>query len=147
MEEKKLYDKYLEGNHWENHPTIYAERFSELLKQNNFKGEVIDFGCGNGRDVNCFNKKGFISRGIDNNSDNLALAKNSFPSLKFEFQDIENLNFRNSSVDTGFMINVIHYLDKNKAFREVLRVLKPGAYFFIHFNLEIKDSDGECHGI
>ena len=59
MQEQQLYDKYSEGKHWENHPIIYAERFSDFLKQKNFQGLIIDFGCGTGRDVDFFSKKGF----------------------------------------------------------------------------------------
>ena len=59
MEERKLYQKYSAGRHWGKHPTIYAESFSEFLKENNFEGLIVDVGCGNGRDVKVFSKLGF----------------------------------------------------------------------------------------
>jgi 2-polyprenyl-3-methyl-5-hydroxy-6-metoxy-1,4-benzoquinol methylase len=59
MKEQKLYDKYLDGRHRENHPTIYAERFIDFLKKNIFDALIVDIGCGDGRDVNAFSKEGF----------------------------------------------------------------------------------------
>ena len=46
MQEENLYQKYFNGRHWESHPTIYAESFIEFLKSQNFKGLVVDIGCG-----------------------------------------------------------------------------------------------------
>lgn len=142
MQSEKLYKKYSTGRHWEQHPTSYAEHFSIFLKQNNFKGQIVDIGCGNGRDVNFFSKSGFNVSGIDYDKKEILLAKNNFPSLKFEVKNIENLDFQDNSVDAFFMINVIHYVDKEKTLQEIFRVLKSKGYFFIHFNIEITDKNG-----
>lgn len=142
MENKKLSSKYQEGKHWEKHPTVYAERFVKFLKEKDFNGTIIDLGCGNGRDINVFTKNGFNALGIDNSEKEIKLAGSNFPNCKFEVQDIENLKFEDKSVNAFFMINVIHYVNKEKALKEVYRCLKPGGYIFIHFNLEITDKDG-----
>ena len=142
MQERKLYEKYKPYSHWQNHPTSYAELFSNFLREHKFKGTIIDAGCGTGRDINFFNQYGFDARGIDISEENIKTAKESFPNSKFEIQEIEHLKFDDNSVDAIFMINVIHYLKKEKAIKQIFRVLKPGSYFFIHFNLEIIDKDG-----
>jgi len=141
MKEKVLYEKYNSGKHWENHPTIYAERFLDFLKERRFSGLLIDLGCGSGRDVNFFSKNGLDVKGIDLDEKEISLAKKNFPEICFEIQDVEKLSFVDKSIDYIFMINVIHYLDKEKAIKEVYRTLKDGGYFFIHFNLEIKDNN------
>ncbi|MCX6751029.1 MAG: class I SAM-dependent methyltransferase [Candidatus Pacearchaeota archaeon] len=142
MNERKLYKKYHPGKHWENHQTIYAESFLKFLKQKNFSGVVVDLGCGNGRDVNFFSKNGLNVKGIDLDEEEISIAKKNFPGLCFELQDIEQLTFEDDSVDAFFMINVIHYLNKEKSIREISRKLKKKGYLFIHFNLEIKDNRG-----
>lgn len=141
MENKLLLDKYKKGRHWEKHPIVYAERFVKFLKDKKFNGMIVDFGCGNGRDVDVFIKNGFDSAGIDVSKDEIKLAQSNFPNCKFTVQNIENLNFKDNSIDSIFMINVIHYVNQEKTFDEISRVLKPGGYVFIHFNLEIVDKE------
>ena len=143
MQSKSLYQKYSDGRHWENHPTLYAESFAEFLKKQNFEGLIVDVGCGNGRDVEVFSKLGFNALGIDNVSKEIEDNKKKFPELKFEIQNAENLKFDDNSVDAFFMINVIHYVHKEKAIQEIFRALKPRGYFFIHFNIEIIDKSGK----
>lgn len=138
-----LFKKYSAGKHWESHPTAYAESFAQFLKDKKFDGLVVDVGCGNGRDVDVFSKLGFNALGIDNSEEELALAKKSFPNLNFELQNAENLKVKDNSVGACYMINVIHYLDKEKAINEVFRALKPKGYFFIHFNISIIDKNGK----
>jgi len=142
MKSIKLYKKYADGRHWAKHPTIYAETFANFLKNNKFKGLVIDIGCGDGRDVNVFSKFGLDAVGVDCSKKEIKSTKEKFPDLKFDVQEAENLKFKDNSVDACFMINVIHYTDKPKALQEVFRVLRPKGYFFIHFNIEITDKDG-----
>jgi SAM-dependent methyltransferase len=142
MKEKVLYEKYSSGKHWENHPTIYAESFLKFLKQKSFSGLLVDLGCGNGRDVNFFRKNGLNVKGIDINEKEISIAKKNLPDLCLEIQDIEKLAFTNNSIGAFFMINVIHYIDKGKSLKEVYRKLKKKGYFFIHFNIEIKDNKG-----
>ena len=143
MQSKSLYQKYSDGRHWENHPTLYAESFAEFLKEQNFEGLIVDVGCGNGRDVEVFSKLGFNALGIDNVSKEIEDNKKKFPESKFEVQNAESLNFVDKSIDAFFMINVIHYVHKEKAIQKIFRALKPRGYFFIHFNIEIIDKDGK----
>ncbi len=142
MEEQQLFDKYQEGRHWENHPTVYAERYAAFLKKQDFEGLLIDVGCGNGRDVAVFQENGFNTLGIDYSPKEVAIARSKYPNSKFEVQNVETLNFEKNSVGAYFMINVIHYVKKQKGLEELLRTLKPLGYLFIHFNLEIIDETG-----
>lgn len=142
MESEKLYEKYNDGRHWERHPTVYAETFVNFLKENNFNGQIVDTGCGDGRDVNVFSQAGFDVLGIDNSEKEITVARKKFPKLNFEVQNAEQLSFKDNSVGAFFMINVIHYLKKEEAIAEVYRTLKPGGYFSVHFNMEIRDKSG-----
>lgn len=143
MQEEVLFEKYNNGRHWEKRPTIYAEKFVDFLKEKNFNGLIIDIGCGNGRDVNVFTQASFDAWGIDYLQKEIDIAKNKFPQISFEVQNVESLEFEDNSVDAFFMINVIHYVEKIKAMKEILRTLKSKGYFFIHFNIEIVDKAGK----
>src|SRR3989338_2809865 len=139
MESEVLYNKYLKYKHWEKHPIIYAAKFAEFLKKHNFNGLIVDIGCGNGRDVNFFNESGFEVKGIDYSKEQIKNNKKNFPELIFEIQNVENLKFKKNSIDAFFMINVIHYVNKEKAINEIFKTLKSRGYLSIHFNIKIKD--------
>jgi len=143
MEHQKLFDKYSEGRHWEQHPTIYAERFAEFLASRQFLGVLVDLGCSTGRDVAAFHQQKIKTIGVDISEEEIEKAKEKYPSGHFEVQNVESLKFASESVDACFMINVIHYVDQQKALAEIRRVLKPNGYFFVHFNMEIKDQHGK----
>jgi len=141
MQNEELYKKYLAGRHWEQHPIIYAEKFSDFLKEKNFKDLLVDLGCGTGRDVNVFNQNNLNVLGVDLSDEEIWKANKNFPELNFSVMDAENLKLEPKSVGAFFAINIIHYLDQEKAFAEINRTLKPNGYLFIHFNLSIIDQD------
>jgi len=150
MESPELFKKYNDSRHWEQHPELYAESFSEFLKSRNFDGQIIDIGSSTGRDVNVFNEQGFDVVGVDKSEEDIKIAKEKFPELNFVVGDVEELPFDKDSIDASYIINVIHYVDAKKALQEIFRVLKPGGVCFIHFNIDITDIEGNNdyhHGI
>lgn len=142
MKNETLYDKYLAGRHWELHPTIYAEQFCEFLIGKEFDGKLVDLGCSTGRDVQVFSQNRFEAVGIDYAESDIAIARERYSNCCFEVMNVEQLSFLEKSVGAFFMINVIHYVDQEKAFHEILRTLKSGGFLFIHFNLSITDEGG-----
>lgn len=137
-----IFNKYLKGSHWIDHTTAYSEHFSKFLVKKKFKGTIVDLGCGIGRDVNMFKSKKFKIIGIDISKEILKKAETRYPDCDFELGDVQKLKTKNSSVDAVFMINVIHYVVPSVTLGEVWRILKPGGFLFIHFNLSITDADG-----
>jgi ubiquinone/menaquinone biosynthesis C-methylase UbiE len=142
MENINLYNKYLQGQHWYDHPVSYAEEFANLLQKQGFKGRIIDIGSGSGRDVHFFKSLGFEVKGLDYSEDEIKRAQASFPQDNFIVGDAEKLDLLDNSVGAVFMINVIHYVNQKKSLEEIHRVLCDRGYFFIHFNLAIKNIDG-----
>jgi len=142
MHNQKLFNKYNKGTHWIGHPTEYAEHFSQFLKNKDFNGLLIDVGCGSGRDVSVFKQNGFNTKGIDNSEESIQSARSTYKGCNFNIGNAEQLIFENESIDAFFMINVIHYIDPQKAVKEIKRTLKKNGYFFIHFNLKIIDKNG-----
>lgn len=142
MQSQLLYDTYKDGRHWDGHPVAYAEHFADFLEAHSFVGELVVVGCGSGRDVDVFHERGFDAVGIDSDEQEISSAKRTFPLCRFEYQDAEHMSFPDGGVGALFVINVMHYLDEAQAIREFGRVLRPGGYACIHFNLEIRDSLG-----
>lgn len=150
MNNQNLFDKYSDGKHWENHPTIYAEYFAEFLNQDClnkcrdfFPANVVDLGCGNGRDVMYLNGHECIPAiGFDIDPDIIQQAKDTTGYIyDFFVGNIENLSFQDNTQFAYFCINVMHYVDQKKVLREIYRTLRPGGYAFIHFNLLIIDNN------
>ena len=150
MKNQNLFDKYRDGNHWENHPTMYAKEFANFLRFNDKKFvfmdfwapyQIVDLGCGSGRDVHYFRSEEYIKAiGLDKNTD--CVKKTELPVQDvLSVQDIENLSFEDNSQYAYFCINVLHYVDAPKVLGEIYRTLKQGGYAFIHFNLLIFDQN------
>jgi ubiquinone/menaquinone biosynthesis C-methylase UbiE len=143
MKNESLHKKYANGRHWDYHTNSYAVRFSSFLKAQNFRGLIIDAGCGSGRDTQVFKKAGFNSLGVDHEVEELGRASSKHRHCTFRVMNVEQMPLAGRSVGAVFMINVIHYVDAEKALKEVRRVLEPGGYLFIHFNLKITDGQGK----
>ena len=151
MNNQQLFDKYFDGSHWENHPTIYADEFIAFLKKQKFTPKhvtltdhvvIVDLGCGNGRDVNHFNESGIHAIGFDNNKEILEVTRTTskWPSAFYPC-DIHKLPSRDETEWAYYSINVMAYVDAAKVLSEMYRTLKPGGFAFIHFNLLIVDQD------
>ncbi|MDO8660965.1 MAG: class I SAM-dependent methyltransferase, partial [Candidatus Woesearchaeota archaeon] len=86
---------------------------------------------------------GFNTLGIDCSKEQIVSNTKSMPELLFKVQNVEQLEFKDESVDAFFMINVIHYVDRTNALNEIFRCLKKPGFFFVHFSLSITDSAGK----
>jgi arsenite methyltransferase len=113
-------------------PTAFAQ-----IREGN---TVVDLGSGAGNDV-------FISRkmvgptgrviGVDMTDEMIAKAranneKFGFTNVEFRQGDIEQMPVENSIADVVISNCVLNLVpDKNKAFAEIFRILKPGGHFSI----------------
>ena len=141
MREHELYNKYLDKRHWDNHENSELDYLITYLENNDFKGKLIELGCGNGHFVNYLSDYGYNTIGTDKSKSEIELAQNTFPTQNFEIQNVENLYYKDNSIEGFYMINVIHYVDQRKALKEIFRTLIPNGFLFIHFNLSIVDSN------
>lgn len=107
--------------------------YKKLLKliDKKYKGKkslkILDIGCGPGVSADELKKRGIVC-GLDNNFDSL-ISKKRFNKV---CGDVMFSPFKDNSFDVVISRSSLGYWkDKDRSFDEILRVLKPGSYFFI----------------
>jgi SAM-dependent methyltransferase len=123
--------------------------FDQLLKgrYDNCK-DIIDMGCGSGRNMVYFLKNGCNVFGIDPNPDAIAtvqlLAQQLAPDLPpthFVVAKAEDMPFAAASFDLVICSAVLHFADSTAHFEQMLhamwRVLRPGGFFFARLASDI----------
>lgn len=110
--------------------------------------QLLDVGCGVGGPARYFAEHGYQVTGIDLTEEFIRLATNLTNLVrladKASFQQGSALEmpFPSASFDGSYMIHVgMNIQDKAGLFREVARVLKPGARFAIFDILRTSDGD------
>ncbi len=112
------------------------ERFSLMVPKG---GLVYDFGCGCGHTTNFlsgFGRQKVI--GLDFSEKSIELARQNFPAIGFEVDDMLASRMESSSAD-GIMAfyAIVHftYREIEKTLKEWLRLLKPGGYCLFSFHV------------
>jgi ubiquinone/menaquinone biosynthesis C-methylase UbiE len=110
------------------------ERYDELLARAVSKGSrALEYGCGPGSSAFELAGRGAIVDGIDISPVAIDLARATATSrgvgarTSFSVMDAEHLEFPSESFDLVCGTSIIHHLDVERAYGEVVRVLKPGG--------------------
>jgi tellurite methyltransferase len=109
---------------------------------------VIDIGCGGGRNIVWFLKNGFNVYGIDLDATAIetvnALAKQIAPGNppgRFVVAKVEDVPFEDASFELAICSAVLHFANDSAHFEKMLRgiwrVLKPGGYLFARMASDI----------
>lgn len=95
--------------------------------------KVLDVGCGFGKDLAYFKKKGAIIYGIDSSEEMIKLAKENNPDIdNISLQSFEKTDFADDFFDLVFSRYALHYADDiDKGYKEMHRILKSGGYMII----------------
>jgi len=115
----KVYDQ-LGEKYFEDSLLIFPpnrDEFANLISSN---GNVLDVGCGGGRDVKYFAEKGFKVTGIDLSSVMIDYAKKLVPDAEFHVMDVTNIKLPEDNYDAIWAQAVLLHLERN----DVLDVLK-----------------------
>ena len=120
----------------------------QILKNRYKKGDqILDAGCGNGRNLKWFYQSDFEIYGADTNKERLNSCKDLYPKQKDNFIEasVEQMPFESNSFDHVICIAVLHFAnDLNhylRMFEELLRILKPQGSLIIRTatNIGIKN--------
>jgi ubiquinone/menaquinone biosynthesis C-methylase UbiE len=108
--------------------------------------KVLDVGCGTGEQLKRCHNLGFDIMGVEPSAQMRAIAQRQNPKIKIVDGVINKLNFTDNSFDFIISIEVLRYLHRNDilaAYREMLRVLKPGGLMFFTM-LNRHELNGYC---
>ena len=114
------------------------EKFASLLPGK----EVIDIGCGWGRDAQLFIKSGYNYLGIDLSQKMIEQAKRLTPNAQFLKMNMYSLDLPNHHFDGIWAVaSLLHIPKKNleEALKEIRRIVKPGGIGFF----TMKEGEGE----
>lgn len=134
--EKEYYNggEWVEARKYPNYFTgpIFNIPYAELLnKVGNISGKkVLIYGCGDGHGIDEFLEHGAEEIiGIDISESMIDKAKKRFKNdnVKFIVMNAEDLEFPPETFDIVFGIAVLHHLFLEKAYKQLLKVLKPGG--------------------
>ena len=111
----------------------YPLKYSNLLIKS--KGKILEAGCGAGRVLRYYHKKGFDIYGIDFVESIILKLKSEDPTLKVSVQSIHNLDFGNEFFDYVLAFGLYHNFNQNlnKAIIETKRVLKKDGFICASF--------------
>lgn len=123
--------------------------FDQLLRGNLTPGmDILDAGCGFGRNLRYMLGAGFSVWGVDGNPEAIAnvqaMARGLRPGLapdRFQVGLLDQLLFADTSFDAVICNSVLHFAEGTAHFRamvrELWRVLRPGGLLFCRFGSRI----------
>lgn len=113
--------------------------FSKLFTKGS---NILDIGCGGGRDAKFFIEKGLHVTGIDTSSVLIKLAKKEVPKANFSCIDLLDTNFPKDTFDGIWAEAVLLHLKRKdipKALKKIHKILKTNGIVFV----EVKHGKGE----
>lgn len=119
-----------------------AEASNFLTKVGGAPKDILDVGCGPGRDVKYFSERGYTVYGIDLCAKFLEKAKEQSPSARLDLMDMRALTYKDNVFDGLWCIASLLHLpheEAPKAMSEFYRVMKPHATMY----LSVLEVDGD----
>ena len=115
----------------ESSDTPFLNKFLEQLPKS---ANILDIGCGDGRDTKYMTEKGFRVTGIDLSDRMLAIARNRTPKSMFRRMDLRALSFKDESFDGVLCSYSLIHVQKREipgTLRGIHRVMKQGGWLAI----------------
>ncbi len=110
-------------------------------------GKVLDLGCGDGREIEFLQEKGFECMGIDWNTEKIGQNKERNSSVNWISQDIRNFKFE-QQYELIIAKTVIHYFPKEEQIELIKKIKNAtkdnGINFIATFTDEIP-MKGQCY--
>lgn len=116
-------------------PGVKAQEFLHFLSPNS---QILDLGCGPGRDARFFVERGFQVVGVDISDNMIELACNSVPEATFLVGDIEEIDFASESFNGIWASASLIHVSKGKmpiVLEKLYHILKPGGIFYVSMKM------------
>lgn len=136
----------------------FAKKLNLFIKKNTHMkiNSILDIGCGSGMILNFLNEKiqpkGKIL-GIDLSLDMINVAKLKYPNIKWEVQNISDLNinfYPDLIICTNDVINYLKPNEQNNFLKSIQTIMSNNSFFYLDFDTEkdIKEIwDGQINRI
>jgi SAM-dependent methyltransferase len=114
------------------------EVLRRFLREIGGRGPVWDFGCGPGQTAGYLKNLGLEISGLDLSEKMLEQARQLHPEIPFRKGDVLDLEFRNDSLaGVVAFYAIVHFTEEQvaRAFREILRVLRPDGIFLFTYHV------------
>ena len=114
-----------------------AEPNTELFERLSPHTHILDLGCGNGSVSEVLSAHGYHVTGVDLNTEAIRAGQNRNSAVTYLVGDVlKGLPFEDASFDavvlSFVLVNIIPQAEREKAVRELRRVLKPGGYVWVN---------------
>ncbi len=95
-------------------------------------GEILDIGCGSGRDTKFFIKNGYKVLPLEP-AETLAKLAKEFLSIEISTEKIEDINYQNRFIGAWACASLLHLpvAEMPKALLKIYKALKPGGHLFL----------------
>lgn len=129
----------------------WEEEFKYFKKAFLSTGNILDVGCGSGRDIKLLTELGYDCTGVDASKRLLEIAKDKKTSAKFHHLNIYNLKQINQRFDGFICMAVLLHIPRvrvNEALRQIKSTLKHNAVGIITTidgegeYFEVREADG-----
>lgn len=128
-------------------PSKFAKAFIRLMKKEKLGKNILEVGCGNGRDSIYFAKQGYDVIAIDLSPDAIKIAeenaeKAGVKNIKFAVKDIEKWDGGNIGndiiVDGVYSMSVLHSTNMKKSIKNIVSMMneKAIASFYLYVKSE-----------
>ena len=129
----KYWNKFYKKNSITKESTFAKFTYKKIV---NKAGKILDIGCGNGRDSNYFNKKGFQVTGIDISQKAIQKnSKNKIKNLSFKKFDIgrDKIKDKFDIIYCRFFVHTVDELLEDKLIRLIKNSHKKSGMAFFEF--------------
>lgn len=111
-----------------------------LLMTTSANPNILDIGCGNGKDTQYLKQKGAVPISIDISSGMLEEARKRLTQDIFCRMDMRDLGFSDEAFDGAWANGCVYHVPKTdfvQVLREVWRVLRPSGTFSFNFKIGV----------
>jgi ubiquinone/menaquinone biosynthesis C-methylase UbiE len=136
----QIVQAYAERNQFKM-PNTLVSMATDLIQHTGLNGQIVDIGCGTGRDMAWFESQGANITGIDLSMGMLTYARKKVTSGLF-LMNMRQLGFRNAYFEGAWCCASLLHLPKSEAMyalQEIHRILKLGGMLV----LSIQEGNGE----